>query len=181
MLTYQDFTVGWICAVTIEETAVKAMLDDKHDPLSQQQNDLNIYILGRIYKHNVVIACLPAGKLGPHSAAVTATNMFRTFTSLRFCVMIGVGGGLSSCDSEVRLGDVIVSTPRPKQNAVVHHDFGKIDDTGFHSLNSPPRILLNVINRMRTEHNRGSLGYLHYMSSVSESIQSVLLANKKRS
>ena len=175
--TYEDYTVGWVCAITNEETAAKAMLDDVHEPLPQKRNDSNVYILGRIYKHNIVIACLPAGKLGTHSAAITATNMFRTFTSLRFCLMVGVGGGLPNDGNEARLGDVVVSTPRPKQNAVVQHDFGKTTDDGFvrtHSLNSPPRVLLNAINRVRAEHSLGNYGYLHHMSNVSKSVHQAL-------
>jgi nucleoside phosphorylase len=175
--TYEDYTVGWICAIKIEETAAKAMLDDLHEPLPQRRNDSNVYILGRIGKHNIVIACLPAGKLGTPSAAITATNMFRTFTELRFCLMVGVGGGLPTDGPGVRLGDVVVSVPRPKQNAVVSRDFGKIDDDGFvrtHSLNAPPRILLNAVNRVQTEHSEGKKGYLRHMASVPEPIRSTL-------
>ena len=180
LLSYDEYAVGWICAITNEVVAAKAMLDDVYEPLPQKRKDSNIYILGRIRKHNVVITCLPAGKLGPHSAAITATHMFRTFTSLRFCFMVGVGGGLPSNDSEIKLGDVVVSTPRPKHNAVVQHDFGKTDDKGFertHSLNSPPRILLNAINRVRSEHKLRNYGYLRYLSSVSESVRSDLLVD----
>lgn len=103
--------------------------------------------------------------------------MFRTFNDLRFCLMVGVGGGIPSDEAGVRLGDVVVSIPHPKQNAVVQHDFGKTDKYGFvrtHSLNAPPRLLLNAINRVRTEHDGGNYGYLRYMSSVPESIHLAL-------
>ena len=175
---YEDYRVGWICAIKSEETAAKAMLDEVHDnPLLQPRNDSNVYIRGRIGNHNVVIACLPAGKLGTHSAAITATNMFRTFTELRFSLLVGVGGGVpKNGASGARLGDIVVSVPRPKHPAVVQHDYGKTEDDGFvrtHYLSAPPRILLNAINRVQTEHAHANYGYLRYMANVPESVRAL--------
>lgn len=174
-LTYEDYTVGWICAIRIEETAAKAMLDEVHEPLPQRRNDTNIYILGRIGKHNVAISCLPARKVGTHSAAITATNMIRTFPFFRFCLMVGVGGGVPSDTKGIKLGDVVVSVPRPKNNAVVQYDYGQTNAKGdfvrTHSLNAPPRILLNAVNRVRAEHDFGKYGYLDHIASVTETMR----------
>ena len=35
MLSHEDYTVGWICALPLEMTAAKAMLDETHSNLSQ--------------------------------------------------------------------------------------------------------------------------------------------------
>lgn len=61
--TYQ---VGWICALPIELAAAEGMLDDKHGTpqVTPPKTDGNTYVLGRIHKHNVVIACLPRGEIG---------------------------------------------------------------------------------------------------------------------
>ena len=173
---YEDYAVGWICAIKNEETAAKAMLDEVHDNfLPQPQNDWNVYIRGRIGKHNVVIACLPAGKLGTSSAAIAAKDMDRTFTKLRFSLLVGVGGGVpKDGTSGPQLGDIIVGVPRPKHPAVVQYDYGKSEDKGFvrtHHLNAPPRILLNAVNRVQTEHDTGNRAYLRYMSTVPESVR----------
>jgi len=68
----EDYTVGWVCALPIELTAAQEMLDEEHDDLPQDSDDANIYTLGRIGEHNVVIACLPAGQTGTNSAAAIA-------------------------------------------------------------------------------------------------------------
>ncbi|KAL7755785.1 hypothetical protein ACKLNR_014312 [Fusarium oxysporum f. sp. zingiberi] len=58
----EEYTIGWICALTKELIAAKAFLDVLHDPVDNAAiNDDNNYTLGSIGKHNVVIAVLPYG------------------------------------------------------------------------------------------------------------------------
>jgi hypothetical protein len=47
-LTRRDYTVGWICALPTEMTAAQAMLDERHNPLEQDGQDENNYVLDRI-------------------------------------------------------------------------------------------------------------------------------------
>lgn len=115
-LTNESFTVGWICALAVELAASVAMLDEEFPSLPQAQGDSNTYTLGRIGQHNLVLACLPAGTTGTNAAAVTATNMPRSFPKIRFRLMVGIGGGAPSQPSDdprkdIRLGDVVVSCP----------------------------------------------------------------------
>jgi hypothetical protein len=42
-----------------ERTAAKAMLNEEHTRLPQHPLDQNLYTLGSIAGHNIVIACLP--------------------------------------------------------------------------------------------------------------------------
>jgi hypothetical protein len=66
----KDYTVGWICAITTEYIAARAFLDEEHDgPEYVSPNDINIYTLGRVGKHKVVIAVLPDGEYGIAAAA----------------------------------------------------------------------------------------------------------------
>ena len=58
-LLHEEYTIGWVCALPIERAAAEEMLDEEHG-LPQDRNDTNVYTLGRISGHNVVIACLPA-------------------------------------------------------------------------------------------------------------------------
>ncbi|EHA26118.1 hypothetical protein ASPNIDRAFT_36453, partial [Aspergillus niger ATCC 1015] len=81
--THGDYTVAWICALPLELAAAKAMLDDVHPPLPQPESDHNVYTLGRIGSHNVVVACLPGGVYGTISATGVVSHMVSTFPTLR--------------------------------------------------------------------------------------------------
>ena len=66
----KDYTIGWICAISMEHIAAQAFLDKKHErPKYVSLNDNNYYTLGNIGKYNVVIAVLPDEEYGISSAA----------------------------------------------------------------------------------------------------------------
>jgi hypothetical protein len=71
-LSYNDYTVGWICALPLEMAAAKLMLDAIYPSLPRPPTDQNTYILGNIGEHNIVIACLPSGVYSNISAATVA-------------------------------------------------------------------------------------------------------------
>jgi nucleoside phosphorylase len=151
-LPIEEYQVGWICALPKELTAARAMLDDKHEGFkSQIQHDTNSYVLGRIHDHNVVLACLPAGVYGTVSAATVAKDMMRTFTGIRFGLMVGIGGGIPNLTKgiDVRLGDVVVSQPDKTNGGVVQFDLGKNLGEGMFELKGflrpPPTILLTAL------------------------------------
>ena len=154
-LHHHDYTVAWVCALPLEMAVAKAMLDEIHPDLSTSSNDQNTYILGRIRAHNVVIACLPSGVYGMTSAATVAIQMLFTFRSIRFGLMVGIGGGVPGKDADIRLGDVVVSKPTGDFGGVVQYDFGKTVAQGVFertgSLNRPPQILLTAISRLQAE------------------------------
>ncbi|KAF2190711.1 hypothetical protein K469DRAFT_447517, partial [Zopfia rhizophila CBS 207.26] len=83
----------WVYALPVELAAAQEMLDDEHEELPQDSLDPNLYTLGRIGTHNVVLVCLPAGHIGIGPAAAGATWMMSRFKSIRFGLMVGVGGG----------------------------------------------------------------------------------------
>lgn len=149
--THYDYTVGWVCALPKEQTAATAMLDRTHADLPKPPNDPNIYTLGSIGKHNVVIACLPKGMIGNNSSATVATWMISTFPSIKFGLMVGIGGGVPP---KVRLGDVVVSTPSGQFPGVVQWDYGKAKEGGSFertgSLNNPPSALLAALTKLET-------------------------------
>jgi len=58
----EEYQVGWVCALPVEMTAARAMLDEEHEQFKgDNERDNNNYVLGRVGEHNVVLACLPAG------------------------------------------------------------------------------------------------------------------------
>ncbi|KAL2825854.1 purine and uridine phosphorylase [Aspergillus pseudoustus] len=140
-------------------------------PDSQDTADSNTYTLGRIGKHNIVIACLPAGQYGETPATTVANNMVRTFTgSLRVGLMVGVGGGIPSVAHDIRLGDVVVSCPKDTSGGVLQYDMGKVGVAGeFHrtgSLNSPPRSLLTALSSMMADEITNDPVFPKYLSNV---------------
>ncbi|KAL7910347.1 hypothetical protein GGI35DRAFT_362990 [Trichoderma velutinum] len=151
--SHEDYTIGWICALPKEQTAAISMLDHKHPDIPSLTNDDNVYTLGSIGGHNIVIVCLPKGRYGNNSAATIATKMTSSFPSIKFGLLVGIGGGIPS---KVRLGDVVVSAPIDQYPGVVQWDLGKAEDGGKFrrtgALNSPPNALLKVLSKLESEH-----------------------------
>ncbi|KAL6691639.1 ankyrin repeat-containing domain protein [Trichoderma pleuroticola] len=151
--SHDDYSVGWICALPKEQTAAIAMLDKRHPDLPKPINDTNTYTLGSIGSHNVVIACLPKGQYGNNSAANVATLMISAFPSIKVGLLVGIGGGVPM---QVRLGDVVVSTPSGQYPGVVQWDLGKATEGGKFertgALSNPPGSLLTALAKLETEH-----------------------------
>jgi hypothetical protein len=153
----KDYTVGWICAITAEYVAAQAFLDAQHEgPESVRTHDNNDYTLGRIGKHNVVIAVLPDGEYGLSSAACVASDMRHSFPNVRVGLMVGIGGGAPSQEHDIRLGDIVVSAPRNGKGGVFQYDIGKtIQDQSFRPtgfLNQPPMVLRAAVNGLRAQY-----------------------------
>ncbi|KAH7412153.1 ankyrin repeat domain-containing protein [Phaeosphaeria sp. MPI-PUGE-AT-0046c] len=147
------------------------MLDEKHDDAIREgsDNDQNIYCMGSIAGHNVVIACLPAGQIGNNPAATVATQMQAAFKGLRFGLMVGIGGGVPSAEADIRLGDVVVSQPRWTFGGVVQYDFGRRTPDGLErigSLNSPPQILLSAVTATQAREIGGESTLFHHISTL---------------
>lgn len=144
-LTSDDFTVGWVCAIHTEYVAAQALLEKPYTLQLDLPNNSNYYVYGRIGEHNVVISVLPMGEYGVGSASRVAEAMTLSFSNLRIALMVGIGGGAPSRRHDIRLGDVVVSSPSSGQGGVYQFDFGKIiqgrtfEQTGFQ--NQPPHLL----------------------------------------
>ncbi|KAL8403221.1 hypothetical protein RB594_008470 [Gaeumannomyces avenae] len=152
------YRIGWIAAIQTELVAARLALDEKHDaPEIQDSNDTNVYTLGRIGRHNVVIAGLPQAEYGTTAAAVVATNMLRSFPNIRIGLMVGIAGGAPSPDHDIRLGDIVVSSRGGStKGAVLQYDYGKtiqnqaFSHTGF--MDQPPAILRTAVGSLAAQH-----------------------------
>jgi nucleoside phosphorylase len=93
--------------------------------------------------------------------------MINTFQSIRFGLMVGIGGGIPP---KVNLGDVVVSQPVADYHGVVQWDMGKLERGGqfIHtgSLNRPPNALLNASNQLKSN-------YEMYGSKINEYLDDV--------
>src|ERR1700733_11827554 len=168
-LSHRDYTVACICPMGVELAPVKAMLDRPHPSLPTQR-DQNSYTLGEIGEHNIVIAVLP--EIGTNSAAMTATQLLNDFPSVRFGLLVGIGGGVPDEEedgNDIRLGDIVVSKPTGGLGGVVQYDRGKSTIHGFEqtiTLTKPPAVLLAAVEKLISQHevqNSRVPQYLHEM------------------
>ncbi|KAI5264845.1 hypothetical protein E4T47_08655 [Aureobasidium subglaciale] len=166
------YTVGWICALTTECTAARQFLDEEHNrPSHVSANDTNDYTLGKIADHNVVIAVLPDGEYGLSSAAGVAKDMLNSFRNIRVGLMVGIGGGAPTAKDDVRLGDIVVSSPKNGTAGVYQYDYGKtiqgqsFQQTGF--LNQPPTVVRAAVSGLRSKYEDDG-------HQIRESIEAVL-------
>ncbi|THY80731.1 hypothetical protein D6C95_09389, partial [Aureobasidium pullulans] len=153
----QLYTIGWICAITTEYTAACQFLDKEHSlPTRVAANDSNGYTLGEMAGHNVVIAVLPRGEYGLSSAASVAANMLNSFPNIRVGLMVGIGGGAPTSKNDIRLGDIVVSSPKDQIGGVYQYDFGKtIQGRKFQptaSLNQPPAVVLTAMSVLESKY-----------------------------
>ncbi|GAQ04666.1 hypothetical protein ALT_1987 [Aspergillus lentulus] len=159
ILSHSDYTVAWICALPLETAAAKVMLDEVHASLSQPKTDHNVYTLGNVGGHNVVVACLPIGVYGTVSASTVVSHMVSTYPNIQFGLMVGIGGGVPSKSADIRLGDVVVSKPTATSGGVIQYDYGKTLRGGHFqrtgSLNKPPPILLKGVAQLESDHMTG--------------------------
>lgn len=156
-LSNDDYTVGWISAITTEYVAAQSFLDAEHDrPEYVAPNDSNDYTLGRMGQHNVVIAVLPKGEYGIASAATVAIHMLHSFKNVKIGFMVGIGGGAPNSKHDIRLGDIVVSTPFNKEGGVLQYTFGKANQgrkfeiTGH--LNQPPVVLRTAVSGLEAQY-----------------------------
>lgn len=158
-MKHEDYTVGWISALPIEQAAI--LLDEVHDKLPAKRNDTT-YILGKIDVHNTVIACLPS--LGIANTARCIARLENGFGSLRFVLLVGIGGGVPTV-RDIRLGDVVVSMPTKKDIGVVQYDLGtKFQDEHLEIRNAlirpPSDLLVTAVAALDTRnHEPKALGH----------------------
>jgi nucleoside phosphorylase len=94
--------------------------------------------------------------------------MKSTFISLRFGLLVGIGGGVPTTD--IRLGDVVVSQPERQFGGVMQYDTGERREgrrflrTG--SLNTPPTVLLAALQKLKSNHQRGINKCAEYLNII---------------
>ncbi|KAL2813522.1 hypothetical protein BJX63DRAFT_214835 [Aspergillus granulosus] len=173
--SYESYSVAWICALPLELAAATVTLDRIHTQLSQPSIDDNSYVLGEIQGHNVVVTCLPSGIYGTVSATAVVSRLRSTFPAIKYSLMVGIGGGVPTTGTDVRLGDVVVSKPSGRFPGVIQYDLGKtvaggkFEQSGF--LNQPPQALLTSIAKLQSKE------LVRKSHSISTIVRDILAAN----
>jgi len=146
--------------------AAKAMLDDIHPNLIPHERDTNIYTLGNVGSRNIVIACPPKEEEDKRtaSAAAVAARREYSFQWIEFGLAVGIGGGVPSAD--IRLGDIVVSTPKKTFGGVVY--FGKtvVGDSFVLGRNKPPALLLAAVSGLESAHTLGGSQIMVYLAEI---------------
>jgi nucleoside phosphorylase len=157
ILSPTDYTVACLCSMGVELAPVEGMLDGIHVSLPTSRVH-NVYTLGEIGGRNVVVAVMP--EIGNNTAAAVATQLLNDFPSIRFGLLVGIGGGVPSATGEpdIRLGDVVVSQPTDTFGGVVQYDLGKrlvdgrFERTG--QMNKPPAFLSASMRKLQAQYFR---------------------------
>jgi len=168
-LSHDDYSVACICPMGVELAPIQAMLDRMHPSLPTRR-DQNHYTLGEIEGHNIVIAVLP--EIGSNAATTVAIQLLNDFPSIRFGLLVGMGGGVPNEEEgvdDIRLGDVVVSKSTDTFGGVVQYDMGKQTPAGFlciGALNKPPGILRSAVQGLLARHERENSRISYYLADM---------------
>ena len=171
ILAKTDYTVAWVCALPHEMAFVMCILEEEHENLEKQEtSDHNNYQLGRIHNHNIVIASLSASMYDMATTTTVAKDILRTFTSIRFDLMIDIDGTVSSSNYDICLDDVVVSESTRASEGVVQYDREKMISEGkfqrTESLNSSSIMLLTALSRLKAKHERSDNGISQFLNEM---------------
>ncbi|THC90377.1 hypothetical protein EYZ11_010158 [Aspergillus tanneri] len=152
--SYDSYAIAIICPMGVEMAPVLATLDKEHSTLPSARKRNN-YILGELSNHNVVVTAMPG--IGNNSATAVVMQLQNDFKSLRFGLLVGIGGGIPDLGKhDIRLGDVVVSKPTMGFGGVVQFDRGKVNtDSCFERtghLNKPPAVLTASLETLIARH-----------------------------
>jgi nucleoside phosphorylase len=180
-LLMEDFKIGWLSALPVELAAAIAVLDQKYLEVPLGMKRSNLYTLGRIGRHKIVIACVPDSLSSKMSTAAVAYEVRRMFPCIRFWLMVGTGGNVPQNEtalrvSHVRIGDVVISDLNMQDRGVTQYDLGKTDSSGRYvkigSLKKPPAVLLDALLKLQAYDLEGPRrGWVHLGSGYSDSLR----------
>jgi nucleoside phosphorylase len=107
----------------MEARAVRSLFDcpwDDGPAPNKVQGDPNVYSMGAIGNHNVVLVYLPGG--GKANAAYGASFLRTSFPNIKLVLLVGTCGAvplIPDSHEQVAMGDVVIS------EGVVQHDAGR--------------------------------------------------------
>jgi hypothetical protein len=85
-------------------------------------------------------------------------DMLSSFPNIGVGLMVGIGGGAPTAKHDIRLGDIVVSSPQDGTGGVYQYDYGKLiqgqgfQHTGF--LNQPSTLVRTTVNGLKTQYKR---------------------------
>ncbi|PKX99632.1 Pfs and NB-ARC domain protein [Aspergillus novofumigatus IBT 16806] len=140
--------------------AIEASLDEVYDRFGEiydkEPEDHNVYINGRIGKHNVVLCQAP--EAGKCSSASVASSLIFSYTGVQLALVVGICGGVPSpscSERDIFLGDIVIA------DSVIEFDVGLQCPWGFQRetsvkvvLGRPNRAIRTLLNALSIDGNR---------------------------
>lgn len=160
--------LGVLTALPKEHAAVKRMLSAARS--LSIEGDPTIYTLGTVPgpsgQHRILLAC--QSKYANNPAAVTVTNIARSFPTIEAIIFVGIAAGVprpKTPKAHVRLGDVIVSSGP----GVIQFDLGAVTKEGFEPRSShppPSANLLQAVNLLESFMLTGEFSWAKHLQQV---------------
>jgi nucleoside phosphorylase len=176
MASRDDYIVGWVCALPLVATAAEAMLDSVHPdgPLDMDITGDIKFVFGRLNGYDIVLAHPTPGNQQTILAVEIVEQIRVAFKSIRFILLIGLGGGVPHTKEKISLGDVVVGRPEPGRSGLVLYEGGQVhwnnDDTGnAHSEGSFEKPSSSLLTATRKVEMNSILGNSHmrtYMNTI---------------
>lgn len=176
MASRDDYIVGWVCALPLVVTAAEAMLDSVH---AEGPSDLDIsgdikLVFGRLNGYDIVIAHASPNNQETISAVKVVEQIRVTFRSIRFILLIGLGGGVPHTKEKISLGDVVVGRPEPGRSGLVQYEGGQVhwnnEDAGNgpsgSSFEKPSSSLLTATRKVEMNSILGNSHMRTYMNTI---------------
>ncbi|KAL8669046.1 MAG: hypothetical protein Q9168_006346 [Polycauliona sp. 1 TL-2023] len=170
------YTVGWIAPMAIEFTPARALLEC--ETTVHVVGDTNIYQVGRISNHHVVMVTLD--HIGLEHTSDVASSMFSSFRNLKHLLLVGIGGGVPEYApgeqreqrEQIVLGDVVVG------RQVDHLDYGRRTPDGFELTprpHYPHPALSKAVNTLCSDHMLYETKIPHALEAIRQKVH----ANKR--
>ncbi|KAJ0414149.1 hypothetical protein BJY00DRAFT_319110 [Aspergillus carlsbadensis] len=118
------YTIAWIATGIAEFDAACLMLDKDHGQYAPRQRFCigSWYVLGEACGQKVALIMAMAQDDFVRQLACLSLDLDVHFPNLRSSIVVSVGSGIPSEMHDVRLGDVVVSTPQRQYGGVVNVD-----------------------------------------------------------
>lgn len=172
-----EFKVAIICALPLEAEVFQALFEKKHDAADYPNSlgDDNVYSIGVIGRHNVVIVHLPG--MGKAYAAAAASNIRKTWSGIQLALVAGICGGaprVGDLGVGVKLGDVIIS------EGIVQYDLGRrypgnkfeSKDGLLDSLPRPPPRIRAFLAKLKSQQKAFQSAVVDYLETFQNEVKS---------
>lgn len=123
----ESASIGIVTALEKEHLAIRCLVANRKK-LRGSTTDNNVYEIGELGSHRVLLASMPTGRYGEQSAAAVVSTMLQSFPDVKDIIVMGIAGGVPNPENanvDVHLGDVVVSMLEEGQSAVMQFDLGK--------------------------------------------------------
>ncbi|KAK2046163.1 hypothetical protein LZ31DRAFT_564624 [Colletotrichum somersetense] len=171
-ISASDFTIGWLCAYSMELEIAGKMMDEQLARLPSDPSDSNIYALGLIEGHYVVAAYSPTAERGTSRVAIAARHMRLSFPSVCLSISIGIGSGVPRPGNEIdiRLDDVIISHSLENYGELIQYNLGKIVDGGVTRMENTiaplSTTVMGALEKLRTNYLRDRTRVSEHLSKL---------------